>query len=123
MDRKRLSTVVNLLNTPLTIGADNHLKFLLYFSLDSFQIPVLLRNGSNPLMTADQLTLNQSGRIVEITSSPLKINLMELGFLPGKQLTLQYRAPSGGPLAFQLEETLLALRNNEAALIRIELLS
>jgi ferrous iron transport protein A len=74
-------------------------------------------------MTADQLTLNQSGRIVEITSSPLKINLMELGFLPGKQLTLQYRAPSGGPLAFQLEETLLALRNNEAALIRIELLS
>jgi Fe2+ transport system protein FeoA len=29
----------------------------------------------------------------------------------------------GGPLAFQLEETLLALRKNEAALIRIELLS
>jgi ferrous iron transport protein A len=52
-----------------------------------------------------------------------QINLMELGFLPGKQLTLQHRAPSGGPLAFQLEETLLALRKNEAALIRIELLS
>ncbi len=80
-------------------------------------------NGSNPFMTADQLTLNQSGRIVEISSSPLKINLMELGFLPGKQLTLQNRAPSGGPLAFQLEETLLALRKNEAALIRIELIS
>ena len=82
-----------------------------------------MKNGSNPLMTADQLTLNQSGRIVEISSSPLKINLMELGFLPGKQLTLQHRATSGVPLAFQLEETLLALRKNEAALIRIELLS
>ena len=48
---------------------------------------------------------------------------MELGFLPGKQLTLQHRAPLGGPLALQLEETRLALRKNEAALIRIELLS
>jgi len=74
-------------------------------------------------MTADQLTLNQSGKIVEITASPLKINLMELGFLPGKQLTLQHKAPSDGPMAFQLEETLLALRKNEAALIRIELVS
>lgn len=74
-------------------------------------------------MTADQLTLNQSGKILEISSSPLKINLMELGFLPGKQLTLQHKAPSDGPMAFQLDETLLALRKNEAALIRIELLS
>ena len=55
-------------------------------------------------MTADQLTLNQSGKIVEISASPLKINLMELGFLPGKQLTLQHKAPSDGPMAFQLEE-------------------
>lgn len=45
---------------------------------------------------------------------------MELGFLPGKYLTLQHKAPSNGPLAFQMEETLLALRKNEAALIRIE---
>ena len=74
-------------------------------------------------MTADQLTLNQSGKIVEISASPLKINLMELGFLPGKQLTLQHKAPSDGQMAFQLEETLLALRKNEAALIRIELVS
>lgn len=71
-------------------------------------------------MTADQLSLNQSGKIQEILSSPLKINLMELGFLPGKYLTLQHKAPSNGPLAFQMEETLLALRKNEAALIRIE---
>lgn len=73
-------------------------------------------------MTADQLPLNKSGKIVEVTSSPLKINLMELGFLPGKYITLHHKAPAGGPLAFQMDETLLALRKNEAALIRIELL-
>ncbi len=73
-------------------------------------------------MTADQLPLNQSGKILEIFSSPLKINLMELGFLPGKQITLHHKAPAGGPMAFRMEDTLLALRKNEAALIRIELL-
>jgi ferrous iron transport protein A len=72
-------------------------------------------------MTADQLPLNRSGKILEIFASPLKINLMELGFLPGKYITLQHKAPSGGPMAFQMEETLLALRKSEAELIRIEL--
>jgi ferrous iron transport protein A len=71
-------------------------------------------------MTADTLPLNTSGKILEILSSPLKINLMELGFLPGKTITLQHLAPSGGPMAFQMDETLLALRKSEAALIRVE---
>lgn len=71
-------------------------------------------------MTADTLPLNQSGKILEILPSPLKINLMELGFLPGKKITLQHLAPSGGPMAFLMEETLLALRKSEAALIRVE---
>ncbi|MDX5340584.1 MAG: ferrous iron transport protein A [Cyclobacteriaceae bacterium] len=73
-------------------------------------------------MTADKLPLNKTGKITEILSSPLKINLMELGFLPGKQITLHHQAPSGGPLAFQMEETLLALRKSEASLILVELI-
>lgn len=71
-------------------------------------------------MTADTLPLNKSGKILEILPSPLKINLMELGFLPGKKITLQHLAPSGGPMAFLMEDTLLALRKSEAALIRVE---
>ena len=73
-------------------------------------------------MTADTLPLKKSGKIIEILPSPLKINLMELGFLPGKKITLQHRAPSGGPMAFQMDETLLALRKSEASLIRVELI-
>lgn len=71
-------------------------------------------------MTADTLPLSKSGKILEILPSPLKINLMELGFLPGKKITLQHLAPSGGPMAFRMDETLLALRKSEAALIRVE---
>ncbi len=71
-------------------------------------------------MTADTLPLNKSGKILEIVASPLKINLMELGFLPGKKITLRHLAPSGGPMAFLMDETLLALRKSEAVLIRVE---
>lgn len=73
-------------------------------------------------MTADQLRIDQTGKILEILPSPLKLNLMELGFLPGKKITLQHEAPSGGPKAFRMEETLLALRKSEAALIQVELI-
>jgi ferrous iron transport protein A len=46
---------------------------------------------------------------------------MELGFLPGKSITLRHSAPMGGPMAFQLDETILALRKNEASLIKVQL--
>jgi ferrous iron transport protein A len=47
---------------------------------------------------------------------------MELGFLPGKEITLKFSAPMGGPMAFKLDETILALRKNEASLIEVQLL-
>ena len=81
-----------------------------------------MRLGDSKPMTADTLPLNSTGKILEISPSPLKINLMELGFLPGKKITLQHLAPSGGPMAFRMEETLLALRKSEASLIQVELI-
>jgi len=71
--------------------------------------------------TADQISVTETAIIKEILDSPLKLNLMELGFLPGKSITLLHTAPMGGPMAFQLDETILALRKNEAALIEVQL--
>ena len=73
------------------------------------------------LKTADQISVTQTAIIKEIIDSPLKLNLMELGFLPGKVITLKHVAPFGGPMAFQLDETVLALRKNEALLIQVQL--
>ncbi|UZD23248.1 FeoA family protein [Algoriphagus halophytocola] len=73
-------------------------------------------------ITADTIPIFSSAIIREVTNSPLKINLMELGFLPGKVITLQHSAPMGGPMAFKLEETILALRKTEASLIQVEIL-
>ncbi|MBY5950373.1 FeoA family protein [Algoriphagus sp. NF] len=74
-------------------------------------------------MTADQLKISHSAIIEDLIDSPLKVNLMELGFLPGKKITLQFKAPSNGPLAFLLENTLLALRKQEAALLQVKIIS
>lgn len=73
------------------------------------------------ILTADTLPVSKSALITEVSDSPLKINLLELGFLPGKKVTLNYAAPFGGPMAFLLEGTVLALRKSEAALIQIQL--
>jgi ferrous iron transport protein A len=73
------------------------------------------------LKTADQISVTQTAIIKEIIDSPLKLNLMELGFLPGKVITLKHSAPMGGPMAFQLDETILALRKTEASLIEVQL--
>ena len=74
------------------------------------------------LITADTIPVTRAAIIREILDSPLKINLMELGFLPGKTITLHHSAPLGGPMAFKLEEAILALRKTEASLIEVQLL-
>ena len=74
-------------------------------------------------MTADQIPLSSSACIEGLAESPYKVNLMELGFLPGKIITLQHRAPAKGPLAFKLDETVLALRKEEAAVLLVTLIA
>lgn len=81
-----------------------------------------MKEFSPILMTAETMPISRSAIIREISDSPLKINLMELGFLPGKKITLNHSAPGGGPMAFRMEDTLLALRKSEAGLIQIQLL-
>lgn len=73
-------------------------------------------------MRADTLPRKKAAIIKDIINSPLKINLMELGFLPGKTITLHHAAPLGGPMAFKLDESILALRKTEASLIEVQLL-
>ena len=70
--------------------------------------------------SADKLKINESAIILEVLESPLKINLLEMGFLPGKELRLLHAAPFNGPLAFKIDGTTLALRISEASLIKIK---
>ena len=45
--------------------------------------------------------------------------LSEMGFWPGKKIVLLVSAPFGDPLAFRIDNTVIALRKSEAQLIRV----
>lgn len=71
-------------------------------------------------MTAAQLSLQQLATIESIQESDISINFLELGILPGKEIRLLKKAPLGGPMAFEIEENIIALRKQEAVLINLK---
>lgn len=63
----------------------------------------------------------QKARIVRLEDSEYKQRLAEMGCVPGAELMLLFTAPSGDPLAFDLEGYTLGLRKSEAITIEVEL--
>lgn len=70
-------------------------------------------------MTADQIKKGQTVILESITASPLTLNFMEMGIMPGKKLTLMRKAPLNGPMAFLIEGNIIALRVKEAKLLNV----
>ncbi len=67
-----------------------------------------------------QLALNEKGIIKGFTNSDLSVKLMEMGCLPGVEVSLQLIAPFGDPLAIEVCGYQLSLRKEEASSILIE---
>lgn len=59
--------------------------------------------------------------VCQIEESSLKVKLMEMGVIEGKELQILYRAPFSGPIAVDVEGYVLSLRKDEANLIIVEL--
>lgn len=70
-------------------------------------------------MTADQLKEGGYALIERVIPSELTLHLMEMGFIPGKKIKMLQQAPLQGPIAFKLENSVIALRKTEAQLIRV----
>lgn len=49
----------------------------------------------------------------------LRCRLQEMGFTPGCQVRLVAKAAFGGPLAFQVRGSLVALRRSDAACVEV----
>ncbi|WP_375583380.1 ferrous iron transport protein A [Cyclobacterium xiamenense] len=71
-------------------------------------------------MTAANLSADLSYEIVSIANTPLRVRMMEMGILPGKQIRLFKKAPFNGPMAFLIDGNIIALRTEEAALIQLK---
>jgi ferrous iron transport protein A len=74
----------------------------------------------NPI-TADTIKTNQTVEIVGLDSNETGQRLGEMGFWPGKSITLVLSAPFGDPMAFEVDNTVIALRKNEAKLIKVKM--
>ncbi len=62
----------------------------------------------------------EKGVIKSLNESQLTPRLMEMGFLPGRQIRLIRKAPGGCPLYIELQGQFIALRTDEAGTILLD---
>ena len=68
-----------------------------------------------------RLPLGKSAVVLHLSASePLKGRLMDLGFVPGSEITPLYAAPLGDPRAYLVCDTVIALRQRDAATVAVE---
>ena len=70
-----------------------------------------------------RLPLDHAGRVLSLSAAePLKGRLLDLGFVPGSEVRPLYAAPTGDPRAYLVCDTVIALRQRDAATVAVEAL-
>ncbi|WP_143960144.1 FeoA family protein [Litoribacter populi] len=72
-------------------------------------------------MTLDQLKIGQFAELDKILDSPLTLNFLEIGLSPGKKIQIIQKAPFKGPVAVLLENQTIAIRLQEAKLLKVKI--
>jgi len=74
------------------------------------------------MYTLDRLPCNREAVITAVnTPGLLRRRLMDLGFLPGSTVYRLFRAGFGGPDAYYIRGAVIALRQEDGALLRAKL--
>ena len=71
-------------------------------------------------MTISDLKQGETATIVDCSSEDIPLKLLEMGCLPGNEVTLLQIAPLRDPLYLNINGSLLAIRKETASLIQIE---
>lgn len=71
-------------------------------------------------MTLSQLKVGKKGIIKEFTDLEMSVKLMEMGCLPGEEISIQRVAPLGDPIAINVSGYQLSLRKREASTIILQ---
>ena len=73
------------------------------------------------MMPLSRLPLDRPARILSLSApEPLRGRLLDLGFVPGGEIRPLYAAPLGDPRAYLVCETVIALRQRDAATVAVE---
>ncbi|HWZ04210.1 MAG TPA: ferrous iron transport protein A [Mucilaginibacter sp.] len=71
-------------------------------------------------MTLSELIPGEMGIVKEFTDLEMSVKLMEMGCLPGEQVTVARIAPMGDPIAINVSGYQLSLRKFEASTIVLQ---
>lgn len=72
------------------------------------------------MKTLAQLKYGHTAIIKSFTDTDIALKLMEMGCLPGEEISFCYSAPPGDPLAFQVSGYILSMRKREAETVILE---
>ena len=72
------------------------------------------------MISLDQLALGQRAVIKSIQTDLLPLKLIEMGCLPGNEISLLYLAPFQDPMYLKIEEAHLVIRREVARYIMVK---
>lgn len=67
-----------------------------------------------------ELAVGQKATIVSLVDEELVLKLMEMGFLPGEEISIEQVAPLGDPICIMVTGYQISLRISEADAIIVE---
>lgn len=71
--------------------------------------------------TLDKLPLNTSGIVTKINmSGPIYRRILDLGIVNGTKITPLFKSPFSNPTAYEVRNTILAIRNSDCKNIYIK---
>ena len=73
------------------------------------------------MLPLSRLSLEHTARILSLSAEePLRGRLLDLGFVPESEITPLFAAPLGDPRAYRICDTVIALRQKDAAMVAVE---
>ncbi|MBP3942732.1 ferrous iron transport protein A [Sphingobacteriaceae bacterium WQ 2009] len=73
-------------------------------------------------ISLDKLKIGEKAYILEYLSTEIPAKFFELGFIPGTEIEVKYKAPFNGPIGIRIvhNNALIAIRKSEAEVILID---
>lgn len=73
-------------------------------------------------LSLSELKMGENARIVGFTTNEIPMKLYDMGVIPDSEICVYKKAPLNGPICISVgkDETLIALRFNEAMVVLVE---
>lgn len=109
--------------------ADGNSHVLAPLAANNISVEVLADCAAKDLLDEEYLSglkIGQHGKVLGLSPAcrgPERRRLLDLGFVPGTEVIAEMQSPGGDPTAYRVRGTLIALRTEQAGLIRVSILA